>query len=141
MKQIQGKPQPRVKLKSVSFYKKKAWKLFSELIRRAHANPNGMTQCVTCRLWFEWKKLQAGHFIPGRHNSILFDERGVHPQCMRCNVFLRSNPREYDAFMRKTYGAKVIKELERKDKELHQFTRQELMALIETYKDKLETLK
>ncbi len=30
--------------------------------------------------------MQAGHFVPGRTNSVLFDEDIVRPQCSVCNV-------------------------------------------------------
>ena len=137
---IKGKPQPKVKVESISFLKKKAWKLFSEYIRRRWADPEGMVDCVTCHLTYHWKKLHAGHFIPGRHNLILFDERGCHPQCYICNIHLKGNPRAYDAYMRTIYGTKVIKDLERRDKESKQFTRPELEELIKIYKQKVEEL-
>ena len=137
---IKGKPQPKVKVKSISFLKKKAWKLFSEYIRRRHADTGGTASCVTCSRAYHWKQLQAGHFIPGRHNSILFDPRGVHPQCYRCNVPMKGNPREYDAWMRRNYGPKIIKDLEKKDKEFKQWTRPELEEIIKHFKQKVEEL-
>ena len=123
-----------MKKHSIAWYKKKAWNTFSIFIRQKYADWKGYAKCVTCGIVKHWKELQAGHFIPGRHNKILFDERGVHPQCYRCNVPLKGNPRAYDAFMRKTYGVKVIKDLERLDRQSKQFTIPELEGIIKKYK-------
>lgn len=118
--------------KSVSQLKKKAWTLFSIHIRTKYADWRGYVACVTCGIVKHWKEMQAGHFIPGRHNSILFDERGVFPQCYRCNISLKGNPRAYDAFMRK-YHLKDIKILEKLDTINKQFTPKELMEIIQKY--------
>lgn len=59
--------------------------------------------------------MQAGHFLSGRSNGILFDERGVHPQCsIPCN----QQPdgvvgKAYYDYMVKNYGQDVIDELRR----------------------------
>ena len=118
---------------TLTWYKKKTWAAFSMYIRLRGADSDGYNQCVTCGVRKHWKELQAGHFIPGRHNAILFDERGCHAQDYHCNVGLKGNPREYDAFMRKTYGEMVIKELERLDGTEKKFTPQELIDLRAKY--------
>lgn len=67
-----------------------AWDAFSIYIRtrdclRFTGNPEqGM--CVTCRRLYPFKKLSAGHFIQGRGNAVLFDERVVYTQCGGCNT-------------------------------------------------------
>lgn len=60
--------------------------------------------------------MQAGHFVPGRGNGVLLDERGVHPQCYRCNCILHGNLIEYYPFMVRTYGQEVVDELRRNAK-------------------------
>ena len=128
---------PKKKTITTSRLKKKAWVLFSQWIRY-HNSKNGLSKCVTCGVWKPWKELQAGHFIPGRHNSILFDERGVHPQCYHCNVGLKGNPRAYDKYMRETYGNLVVTELEMLDQRTKSFKPYELEALIDIYTLKLK---
>jgi len=95
--------------------KDKAWTQFSKYIRRRDANKYGVVTCVTCRRMGEWKNMQAGHFLDGRNNSILFDERGCHAQDMYCNYYgggRGANVKEaYHAYMKKRYGQKVIDEL------------------------------
>ena len=79
--------------------------------------------------------MQAGHFIPGRHNSILFDQRGCHAQCYSCNCgWLKGNPRKYQAYMLKRYGQEVIDELDRLDAQQKSFTPAELEDLLTHYK-------
>jgi Bacteriophage Lambda NinG protein len=142
---IQPKKKPKLKHKSIAKLRDEAWKHFSIYIRTKYANDKGEVQCVTCKKWLRdwdykglilpgWKAAQAGHFIPGRRPSVLFDERNVHPQCGNCNVYLHGNLIAYYPFMQQTYGEEVIKEL----KQLHytnkQFTTIELQELIDRYK-------
>lgn len=128
---------------TISGYKKKVWKVFSQYIRKKDADKNGYAICVTCGRNKYWKELQAGHFIPGRHNAILFDERLVHPQCYHCNILLSGNSRNYDAFMRKRYGDKKVAEFDKLGKyqgNVKQFTVKELNKLYVYYSNKLERL-
>lgn len=128
---------------TISRLKKKVWKVFSQYIRKRNADKNGYTYCVTCKRKKFWKELQAGHFIPGRHNIILFDERLVHPQCYHCNCFLFGNPREYDKFMRKKYGDEKVAEFDKLGKyrgNIKQFTVEELNKLYDNYSKKLKQL-
>jgi hypothetical protein len=55
--------------------------------------------CVTCGKKYQIGKLQAGHFIPGRFDAILFDEEQVHAQCYRCNMKLQGMWHKYYLFM------------------------------------------
>jgi hypothetical protein len=79
------------------------WPVFSRYIRtrdciRTTGSPlHG--KCVTCGKKYPIGKLQAGHFIPGRTDAILFDETQVHAQCYRCNVKLQGMWHKYYAFM------------------------------------------
>ena len=56
--------------------------------------------------------MHAGHFLPTRRLSILFDERNVHPQCSGCNK-ASGNPAAYFQFMLAEYGQEVIDDLHR----------------------------
>jgi hypothetical protein len=91
--------------------KDKAWKVFSQYIRRKYADFLGYASCVTCGIRKHYKDLHAGHFIDGRNNTVLYDERLVHPQCFHCNSkhpgCLSGNKVAYTVFMMKTYGYTV----------------------------------
>lgn len=127
---------PKKKKITVSNMKKDAWEQFSRWVRLHESDENGMVKCVTCPKVAHWKTMQAGHFIPGRHNSILFDERGCHSQCYACNCgWLKGNPRKYNKYMLEVYGQDVIDELEALDTVNKQFKVYELEAIFEAYRD------
>jgi hypothetical protein len=98
--------------------KDKAWDQFSIYIRtrdclRFSGNPfDG--KCVTCWRDYPFKKLQAGHFIQGRGNAVLFDERLVYTQCVGCNgnppFGKGGNYVEYFLFMEREWGREKIDE-------------------------------
>lgn len=98
--------------------KDKAWTAFSRYIRtrdclRFTGTPDE-GQCVTCNRFYPYKKLQAGHFIQGRGNAVLFDERLVYSQCLGCNgnppMGKGGNYVEYFLFMEREWGRAKIDE-------------------------------
>lgn len=104
----------RVRIKTpIKRAKEKAWKAFSEWIRRKDA-VNDYNRCVTCGDVKHWKELQAGHFVDGRNNSVLFNEDLVFPQCYHCNVGLRGNKLQYVLYMKRRFGL-TDEDIERMD--------------------------
>ena len=95
---------------SKSLMKEKAWSAFSEFIRKRDS-AGGQSKCVTCGDWKPWKEQQAGHFVPGRSNGVLFDERNTHVQCYACNVRKHGNLLPYYDFMEEKFGKEIIAEL------------------------------
>lgn len=95
-----------------------AWRQFSIYIRtrdclRFSGRPD-LGKCVTCKRVYPFKQLQAGHFIQGRTNSVLFDERLVYSQCLGCNgnppMGKGGNYVEYFIFMEEEWGRIMIDE-------------------------------
>lgn len=129
----QGKPKKK-KVK-VSSLKKKAWTEFSIFIRTQGASTAGMNRCVTCGVEKHWKELQAGHFIAGRLNSNLFDERGCHPQCSLCNVVKAGNGPRYYQYMLKIYGQDVIDELLQQNDTTRKWLPGELQSIAAKYRE------
>ena len=78
--------------------KDKAWKLFSQYIRRKYSDSLGNCSCFTCGVIKPWKELQCGHGISGRQNYVLFLEEVCRPQCYGCNVGRGGN---YEIFIPK----------------------------------------
>ena len=116
--------------------KKKAWDACSLYIRLKYSDWRGHCECVTCHKVDHYKKMQAGHFIQGRHNSTLFDERHIHVQCPGCNLFKNGNLYWYGKFMEKTYGQKVIDELFKLDKTTVKYTIVDYERIAEEFKTK-----
>ena len=78
--------------------------------------------------------------MQGRHNAYLFSERGVHAQCVTCNLTLGGNPHEYRRQIVKLYGEDVAMELEAERRQIKKFTISELEELRETLKEKIRRL-
>lgn len=129
-----------MKKPTVSSLKKALWKIVSEYIRRKYADWKGDVACFTCERVYYWKQIQAGHFIGGRHNAIVYDERNIRPQCYACNVMKHGEQLKFYRKMVALHGEKLVKELERLDKTSKQFTVNELLELIDIYKSKLHKL-
>jgi len=127
------------KIAKTSKLKNNAWGIFSKYIRQKYAK-NGKVQCITCESWFDFKKIHAGHFIPGRHNAVLFDERNVHPQCYVCNVLFGGNGPKYYKFMLKKYGQDVIDELENLDRSIKKYSSEDYLRIHDEYKKKYTSL-
>jgi len=126
--------------------KKDLWTVYSLFIRLTGCIETTGTldigKCFTCEREYAIKKLQAGHWIPGRHILVLFDVRNTHPQCYHCNVGLKGNPVVYYDKMLAVYGKDICEELKAKDKpQDKQYTVAELLVMKEDFEKKIEELK
>lgn len=123
---------------------KKTAQTFQRMIRLESADENGIIHCVTCDNWqaaidTTYKgSMHAGHFVGSRCNSILFDERNVHPQCGRCNTYLHGNQEQYTSFMLERYGQDVIDDLNELRSSTRQFTKEELVDMRIAYMDRIK---
>ena len=124
--------------------KRKTWDACSKYVRtrdclKTTGNPE-YGRCYTCGAGRHFKQLQAGHFIPGRHNSILFDIRGIHAQCTYCNHIKEGATLEYLDQMLVDYGQEVVDELRQLDKQTRKYTVAELADLEAGFKRMTEAL-
>lgn len=90
---------------------KKAWKLFSEWIRKKDADFAGYVSCICCGRQYLWNsgEIHAGHWI---HDKLDFDERNVHPQCKNCNFKYNKNTNTaYAIYMAQRYGAEEMERI------------------------------
>lgn len=128
------KPAKKKKKKlSTGALKKKVWIQFSIFIRTRGASSDGFNLCVTCNVRKFWRDLQAGHFIRGRLNANLFEERGVHPQCYSCNVHAQGAVVIYYKKMLEMFNQEVIDELIAQNNQTHKWQGGELQGLLEHY--------
>jgi hypothetical protein len=130
--------------KGLKSLKKKAWTLFSKYIRlRDCLKTTGTTThgvCITCSRNYPIESLQAGHFIAGRSNAVLFNEEMTHAQCYACNVGLHGNVLEYRRKIIEMYGPGSDERMEIESKQHKKFTAQELEELIESLKMRIQTM-
>ncbi len=138
------KRQPKRKQAKKSTIKAKAWKAFSEYIRlRDCLFTTGSTdygKCVTCSAILPFKDLQAGHFIPGRHNGNLFSEEGTHAQCRICNLYKNGAPLEYRRAILDLYGDGYDEVLEKEAREVKKYSVEDLTNLRKEYTIKIDEL-
>ena len=68
-----------------------AWRWFSKYIRaRDCLRTTGDLKtgvCISCGNTVRFEKLDAGHFVPGRGDSVIFEPTNCHAQCGPCNRF------------------------------------------------------
>lgn len=131
---LSSKKKPKRRKLTDGQLKKRVWKEFSIFIRTRRADINGVTKCVTCEVRKHWKEMQAGHFLRGRLNANLFDERGTNEQCYACNVGRDGNVVEYYEWMLVNHGKSVIDELRQKNNLTHKWIPGELQNLLERYR-------
>ena len=138
------KPIGKKSKQTVSKMKRKVWEVFSRYIRtRDCLQTTGCSSwglCFTCGKRYHFKLLQAGHFIPGRHNANLFSEKGVHAQCYNCNINLKGNTLEYRRQLIKLYGEGADEVIEDEDRHIKSFTIGELEILLKYYQAELKLL-
>lgn len=129
-----------VKKPSLSALEKRLDAVFSRYIRLKHADHNGTVRCVTCPKIMHWKEADCGHWVKRQHRSVRWDERNCAPQCGRCNYFMGGVQDEFSRHIISAHGVDAHSELLRLKHEVRKRTRDDLEALIETYKKKLKEL-
>jgi len=143
--------QPKLKVAkkkvTVSKARKRAWKAFSRFVRLRDAikttNTKTHLKCISCDKVYKAFGVgcaQAGHFIAGRGNAILIDEKFVNGQCYNCNVNLKSNWVAYEAKMLEMWGEKAVEEVKQKSLLTIQIKAQQWLELEEEYKKKYNAL-
>jgi hypothetical protein len=125
---------------SLSYLEDKLDKLFSQYIRRSHADAGGTVRCVTCPKLMFWKEADCGHWVKRQHRAVRWDERNVGPQCSRCNHFMGGVQDEFSQHIIVQHGLCVHDELLRLKHTVFKVNRVFLEDKIQTYKQKLEEL-
>lgn len=129
---------------SKSSAKKQTWTIFSQYIRlRDCLKTTGTSdrgKCFTCGREYHFKELQAGHFVAGRGNAVLFDELGVRAQCKRCNIFNHGEPLVYRRELIKELGEDIVDTMEMKKWRTRKYSIQELDCLRHYYIKKSKEL-
>ena len=143
------KSMPAVKAKkkkepTITVQKKKLWPVFSRYIRMRDclATTKSIThgKCCTCGRLYPIGKLQAGHFIPGRQDSVLFEPTCVHAQCYRCNVQRQGEWVKYFRFMEEKYGQAEIFRLMALSEEVRLITPEWVANSMQYYKHHTEVM-
>ena len=114
------------RLPSIKALRRKLDKVFAAYIRqRDHGK-----QCISCG---SRGPLQAGHWVKRQHQSVRWDERNCHGQCVRCNLWLHGNEGAYALALIDKYGRSVVDELLTLKHKTWKLSRDELEELISRY--------
>lgn len=110
---------------------KKAQVVFNAYIRRRDEN----LPCISC---VKGKPEQAGHYLSAGHHSVhRFNEKNVHGQCVRCNMYLSGNQINYRINLVKKIGVEQVEILEGTMNNKKKWDRLELETIINEYKNQL----
>lgn len=120
--------------------KNECWNIFSLYIRLRDSDKDGMCYCISCGSKHNYKEMQAGHYIGGRGNSVLFHEDIVNAQCIACNIFKGGNYIDYHFAMRKKYSEKQLQEFNQLKHKVVKFKASDLVAIYELYSVKVNKL-
>lgn len=110
--------------------------IFSKFIRLRVADREGIVECVTCGKKDHWRKMQAGHFMSRRHYATRWHEDNVQVQCPLCNCWGAGEQYKYAKFL----GEDKSEELLALSRQTVKYSNDELLDMINVYKDKLEKL-
>ncbi len=125
----------RKKPKSMAKAVNEAAELLQKLVRLKAADSNGYVQCVTCGVQKPWQEMQGGHFISRVKTAHKLLEENIHPQCGKCNGYLRGNMVAYTLFMEDMYGREFVEHLLETQNQTKKYTKIE----IEEIKNELKT--
>lgn len=126
--------------KSYAQLKRTLDKVFSEWTRRRFADHQGLVSCVSCGARMPWKSIHAGHFVSRVRLATRWDPENVAPQDARCNIFLSGNAVGYARWLENRYGPSIFAALDERSRVPTKFTRADLQAMIDDFKQKLENL-
>lgn len=124
------------KTKTLTNYKNEARKVFQKWIRQRDKD----LPCISCgnRDTEYWN---AGHYKKAElYSGLVFDERNISKQCVRCNLYLDGNEANYREGLIKRYGEDYVLQLER-DADLtrdKKYTKEELIEIKKYYREKLK---
>lgn len=105
---------------------------------------NGYCVCITCGKVYPWQgsnKLDTGHFVASRRNSILLVEENVAPQCKHCNRDHHGRPLEFRIWMLAVKGIEVVERLQKLKTESLTFLRDDLVDMRIAFSARLKAAK
>lgn len=117
--------------------KKKLWNAFTKFIKAR----DGYV-CITCGRKVEGANAQGGHYIAKAACGLdaYFSEKNVHCQCANCNLRLEGNRPAYREFIVRTYGDRVLTELENTYHRPCKWSTQDFLDKIAHYEEALAEL-
>lgn len=121
-----------------------AWTVFSKFIRVRDAilstGDIDYFKCISCRKTVPVKGNDAGHFVSGRSDAVLFDIYVVNGQCAHCNRFKEGEYILQERSLRKIYGFARVEKFKLKKWEHMKYTLDELQEIRDDYAEKTKQI-
>ena len=115
--------------------------IFSQYIRLKNADDLGNVSCFTCGKVSHYKVgMQCGHFQSRKHYATRWLEMNVAVQCVGCNMFKAGEQFLFGKYLDKKYGDGTAEELYIKSKQTVKYSNNELLNMIQHYKDLVNSL-
>jgi hypothetical protein len=125
------KKEAKEKLKSLSEYEAEAKKSFQKWVR---LRDEGLP-CISCGT-METMRWDGGHLFKAEiFSGVIFDERNVSRQCIKCNTVLNGNEAEYSIRLKERIGEKEFLSLQQKAMLTRntKYTKEELVEIKKRY--------
>lgn len=130
---------------NIKSYKKTVWKSCASYVKYRESDSFGKVKCVTCNkiLSIYDQECNAGHFISGRGNMVLFDDPHIFPQCNCCNLQGAGEQYKYAQFLRLKYGYddNAIDEIRSMRHKTKKYTIDELKLIKYNYEKRISLIK
>lgn len=104
-------------------------------VRSRDDNGEGKFKCICCNVWYDSKEMDAGHYISVKHQATRFDLININGQHTSCNRLEYGRAKEYRESLVNIYGEHEILDLEARSKQIKKWTKEEILALIQKYKE------
>ena len=121
-------------MKTHAQLKKELDKVFSQSVRWAYADDNGMVECYTCGVVKHVKEMQNGHFQSRRHLSTRWHVDNCKPQCPKCNIFSEGEKWKFGKKLEAEIGVQAVEELVQLSYKSVKYSKSDLQYLIDKYK-------
>lgn len=128
---------------TVCSYKKTVWDSCALYVKLRDCSNDGMVKCCTCEKVGHYTSFDAGHFVPGRGNEVLYDDTHIFPQCAGCNCKGGGEQYKFGVFLQKKYGYSQydLDEILSMRHRIRKFTLDELRIINKRYKEEIKFLK
>jgi len=92
--------------------RQKCWDEFAHYVRlKGCLETTGMAFvgiCITCDVQYHITYLAAGHYVPGRRNSVLLTKKFIDIQCRKCNEIYNGQSKKYRKVLIKRHGKDFV---------------------------------
>ncbi len=129
-----------MKPKNRKVAKARLWKVFSEYVRRRDSDWRGYAPCISCGKVFQWKEMDAGHFIGRENTQVFVHEQNVNAQCKYCNNYKAGRQYETGKGIDVKYGEGTADNILMLSKTRTTYSLEDFWMLEKIYKEKVKKL-